>query len=64
MAVAIYRRGGSVVDIQEEDGDMDLMTEHTTDTSGPLHTYNTFGSTQGRGELESCSKESLTVNHI
>ena len=49
MAVAIYRRGGSVVDIQEEDGDMDLMTEHTTDTSGPLHTYSTFGSTQEHG---------------
>ena len=38
-----------MVDIQEEDGDMDLMTEHTTDTSGPLHTYNTFGSTQEHG---------------
>ena len=38
MAVAIYRRGGSVVDIQEEDGDMDLMIEHnTTDTSAPLY---------------------------
>ena len=32
MVVAIYRRGGSVLDIQEEDGDIDLMTEHTTDT--------------------------------
>ena len=28
-----------MLDIQEEDGDMDLMTEHTKDTSPPLCTY-------------------------